>query len=120
MSPTGGIGFLQHLNRVKYIIRQWLVELQPAAQAVRYNSLGVEGSDFFHERASQLNGSLMILALETHDARQTTAIESAADNFQVDAGDRFEQLHIGLSDLLFSQMTGRIVDHAALDRAEVC
>jgi hypothetical protein len=50
------IGFLKNLNRVEDFVRQHLVELQAAAQAVGYNPIGIYLSDFIHQTSTQLKG----------------------------------------------------------------
>ena len=51
-----GIGLLKNLNRVEDLVRQQLVELQAAAQAVGDNPIGIYLSDFIHQTSTQLKG----------------------------------------------------------------
>ena len=100
MAP--GIGFTENLYGMNYFIWQKLIELQSAAQAIRDNPVRVHRSEFFHQGASQLNGSVMKIPFEPHNAGQAAAVKSTADHFQTHAGYAFEQFGIGLADLLFS------------------
>jgi len=102
---------------MKHFIRQHLIELQPTAQTIRNNVFRVQLFYFLHQAVAQLNRCLMKLAFESHNARHTAAVQIAFDRLEVNSGNLLQKVQIGSADVLFSQVAGRKVDHAARNPA---
>ena len=94
-------------------MRQQLVELQPAAEAVGDNPVRIDLTDLVHQAAAQLSRRFVELPFEPHDAGHAAAVKVPVDGFQLNAGYSAQLFHIRTTDFLLSTVAGREVEHAA-------
>ena len=103
------IRLLDDLNGVIYGICCDLIKLHAAAQTIRQEPLGINLPDLGLQPASNLDGMPVKAGLESHDTRITAAMESTLDRLNRDPGDEAKKINIRSADILFSQVTWRVV-----------
>ena len=65
--PAGN-RFAQYFDRMRHLVRCQLIELQPAAQAVGYDTFGIDLFYLCDQSAAQMNRCLMKPLLKAHYA----------------------------------------------------
>ena len=110
----------ENLDRMEYLVRQQLVELQPTAQTISDEFLRLEIVDFVHQSVSQMNGRIMKFPFEAHNSPHTATVQTAVHGLQVNSRQQIQQRLIRSADILFSKVTRGIVDHTAGYLIKVC
>ena len=95
------------------LVGKQLFELQAAAEAVGDQFFRLKILNFGDQSVSQQKGCIMKILFESHDSRHAATVQIAVYGLQIVAGQQTQQLLIRPADVLLSEMTGRIIDHAA-------
>ena len=102
-----------------HAVGKHLVELDPAAQAIADQLVGVLLLDLLHQPRAHRDGDLVKLALEAHDSCHPAAVEGGSDLLDGSARHQADQVEPRLSDVLFLEVAGSVVGHATGDRTHV-
>ena len=117
-SPVIVIRLFHDLNRMSYLIGCQMVELVPATETIRKNFFGPECLDPFDQLVCHLDGALVKVTFEAHDARSAAAIKRPLDAIDLEAWNQRQQFGIGRAYVLFPEVAGGIIGRTRLYTAK--
>lgn len=99
-------------------IRQQVLKLQPAAQAVGDHRIRGDGLDFADQRHGEPDGGVMEVLFKSKASAHAATVHRAPDPFNRQTGDPGQQFQVWGADSLFPLVAGRVIRHAAAQLAQ--